>query len=643
MSFKDILLEVRSMRRSAQIRNETDPNKVAAILEDLVKESVHLQSGGDKNFQKKSMAELKQIRRDLVAGQINAGDATGKMTVVYSSVIDSLSKIEADSTKSFQAYEKAASSLKSSIPSTDTLVSALMTANPLLGYGVKMVRDLARNGEETRKRAKVEAAKKLAVLRGQEKYLQEQFEIAQAEAEVVEQKAENAETEKKASGRKERSDKGVARNGPYKEVLTAIQSDIKELLNIWKDDPITTVDEAINELTQQTVENTKDQIAAAEELEDRRERAEAIDENKSIDTSENPIQIVDPVNANAVHEKKDDGGILGGIMKGIGSLLLSGFAGLFAAGGIFAAGGLLATMIKPFTGLIKFFTGIGSVALKLASKLALPVAVLSAIYDFFDAFFNASEFLNKPDSQIDIADRISLGIANIITGIVGMFDSLLELFGIDLIDTEGLTKKIYDFFWGFPDMVMKMLDDATAFITDIYGQVVESLKGQVDDVKSGLVDAYTDVVDRIMSVFNSITTTFKSVVETIEKKFSEWKQTISNIPGIGQLFSSDPTEPIQLDPLAVEQASQDLKDMTSSTNLLRLNEGVATMVPLETGSGAASTGVQRAEQQTQIPMKAPVMVNAPTSTVNNINQGGGAKSSNTSNQNHKFRRVADRT
>ena len=99
MSFKDILLEVRSMRRSAQLRNETDPNKVANILEDLVKEAVHLQSGGDKNFQKKSMAELKQIRRDLLAGQINAGDKTAKLSVVYSSVIDSLTKVEADNSK----------------------------------------------------------------------------------------------------------------------------------------------------------------------------------------------------------------------------------------------------------------------------------------------------------------------------------------------------------------------------------------------------------------------------------------------------------------------------------------------------------------------------------------------------------------
>ncbi|MNP26848.1 hypothetical protein D3C76_1197250 [compost metagenome] len=188
---------------------------------------------------------------------------------------------------------------------------------------------------------------------------------------------------------------------------------------------------------------------------------------------------------------------------------------------------------------------------------------------------------------------------------------------------------------------MSFIEKSQEYVTGIYDEVVASLANQVTDVKTGFVDAYTGIVDKIMGIFTSITDTFKSVVVAIEKKFDEWKQTISNIPGIGQLFSSEPTEPIQLDPVAVDKASQDLKDMTSSTNLLRLNEGVATMVPLETGSGAASQGVQRAEQQTQIPMKAPVMVNAPQSTVNNINQGGGQKTSNTGNQNHKFRRLAD--
>lgn len=642
MSFKDILLEVRSMRRSAQLRNETDPTKVANILEDLVKEAVHLQSGGDKNFQKKSMAELKQIRRDLLAGQINAGSQTAKMSVVYSSVIDSLNKVEADSSKGIQAYEKTAKALKGSIPSTDTLVSALMTANPLLGYGVKMVRDLMRNGDETRKRNKVEAAKKLAVLRGQEAYLEEQFKIAQAEEEVIEQKSENAEQEKVASNRKERSDKGVSRSGPYKEVLTEIQGDIKELLNIWKDDPITSVDDAIRELTAQSIENTKDLISAETELEDRRERAELLDENKSVDTTEPALTPVDTLSTHATNEKKEaEGGLLSTIMGGLGKLILGTFAGLLGAGGLIAGGGLLATMFKPIGNLVKFFAGIGKVALKVVGKLALPVAVIMSIYDFFDAFFNASEYLNKLDSQISIQERISLGIANVISSIVGVFDTVLEMFGIDMIDTDGLTKKIHDFFQGFPEMVMNFINKAQEYITGIYGEVVASLENQVKDVKSGFVDAYTGIVDKIMGIFTSISETFKTVVESIEKKFAEWKQTISNIPGVGQLFSTDPTEPIQLDPVAVDKASQDLKDMTSSTNLLRLNEGVATMVPLETGSGAASQGVQRAEQQTRIPMAAPVMVNAPQSTVTNINQGGAAKSTNTGNTNHKFRRLAD--
>ena len=649
MSFKDILLDLRSMRRSNALRNETDPTKVANILEDLIKESIHLQHGGDKGFQRKSMAELKQIRRDLVAGQINAGDKTGKMTVVYSSVIDALSKAEQEGSKGMQVYEKTAESLRKSIPTTDTLISALMTANPLMGYGVKMVRDMSRSSAESSRRAKLEAAKKIALLRDQKAFLDEQFKAAEQAEQLAEETAKATEDGQKKKDKADKKRKGSNQYTVQREILESIDREIKMLVDIWSDEPVSRIEEAIKELSMQQSEEAEKTRIANEEAAEKSRRDGKLDNMGDTDTTTAPTPIPDQLDTHGVRdpEHTNGGGLLSSIMGSIGKMFLTGIGGLFAAGGLLAAGGILATLLKPIKGIINFFTSIGKVALKLAGKLALPVTVIMAIYDFFDAFFNASEYLGKADSQISMGERISLGIANVIASIVGIFDDVLELFGVDLINTEGLTKKIHEFFMGFPDMVMKMINDATTYVTDMYGEVVASLKGQVEDVKSGLIDAYTGVVDKIMGIFDSITSTFKTVIETIEKKFSEWKQTISNIPGIGPLFSSDPTEPLKLDPAAIDQASQDLKDMTSSTNLLRVNEGVATMVPLSpqeqpTGSQAASANVQRAERQSQAQAASPVMVNAPQTTVNNINQGGGQKSTNTSNQNHKFRRMADR-
>lgn len=660
MSFKDILLDLRSMRRSTAIRNEDDPDKVAKILESIIKESIHVQNGGDKGFQRKSMAELKQIRRDLVAGQINAGAKTGQMTAIYSSVIDALSKVESEGSKGIQAYEKTAETLRKSIPSSDSLVSALMTANPLMGYGVKMIRDMTRSSAESRQRAKLEAAKKIALLREQEAFLAEQFKAAEEAAQNNEEATEaviDGEKERTKADKKKRS--GTNQHTLNREILESIDREIKMLVDIWSDEPVDRIEESIKELTRQQAEEAEKTRLANIEAAEKVRREEELNRMDDVDTTLPPTPLPDVVDTSAVRDPDHTGGgLLSGLIGSIGKMFLAGFGSLFAAGGLLAAGGILATMLKPITGMIKFFAGIGKVAVKLAGKLLLPVAVITAIYDFFDAFFNASEWLNKPDNQISMTERISLGIANVIASIVGIFDSVLELFGIDMIDTTTLTKTIHDFFMGFPDMVMNFIHSATTYMTDLYGNVIESIKTKFDEAKKTVADAFTGVVDQVMGIFESITSTFKSVVEGIEKKFAEWKQTISDIPGIGPLFSSEPNEPIQLDQAAVDQASQDLKDLTSSTNLLRVNEGVATMVPLEptssltmqqggtpTGSKAASTGVQRAELQTKPQAAPPVMINAPQTTVNNINQGGsaGAKTTNTSNQNHKFRRLADGT
>lgn len=644
MSFKDILLQVRSMRRSDQIRNETDPDKVANILENLIKESIHLQNGGDKSFQKRSMAELRQIRQDLVAGQINAGARNTELTVVYSSVIDALSKMEETDSKGFKVYDKTASSLRKSIPSSDTLISALMTANPLMGYGVKMARDLIQSGSDSRKRSKEEDAKKLKLLREQEAYLREQFKNAEDAARAADAEAEDAKKDNDDS-KKDTTGKPEFESDLYMDILQSIEKEIQMLVDIWNGEPIDRISDSIDELTRQSNENAQNAIDAARELEEKKARDAEIERLRRIDTTGAPTPIPDDINDNGVREDPAKGGLLKTILGGVGSLLVGtlmsivgGLAGILAA---FTGGAILSTLLKPFKLMLGFIVGIGKMALKLGGRIALPAAIIMSIYDFFDAFFNASKILEKNDSKISIGERISVGIANVLAGITGMFDSVLELFGVDLIDTDGLTKKIHDFFWGFPDMVMKMIDSTWAYTKQIYDDVLTSLDGQVKDVKEGLIAAYTGVVNKVMGVFESITSTFKSVIETIEMKFREWKKTIQNIPGVGSLFNTDSTTEIKLDEVAIDKASTDLKEMTSSTNLLRMNEGVATMIPLETASSTAATGVQRAEQKTQVPMQAPVMVNAPTSTVNNINQGGGQQHTNTSNQNHKFRRVAD--
>lgn len=703
MAFKDILLDVRSMRRSVKIRDETDPNKVSDILEQIIKESIHLQNAGDKGFQKKSLNELKQIRRDLVAGQINAGSKTGQMTAVYSGVIDSIEKMEQNQAKGFDAYDKTAGALKNSIPSSDSLISALMTANPIVGYGVKLVRDLSRSSQDSRREAAKEAAKKLALLKGQEAYLEEQFKKLKEDEKkepLVEvpddkEKVTPVDGEPKVVIVDEDGKDTSASPDLYDDILHEIRDDIKELVAIWSDDPVGNLDKAANDddietksldqltristaiedMNAQSIENSADQINASEKIEADRERDNDLERVRNADTSGSPLNPLDHVSTNAVGQPEEKGfmsGALGGILRLLGGVVMGivgGLGGLLAA---FATGGILTTLLKPFTAVLKFIGSIGRLAVSLGTKILLPLAVIKSIYDFFDAFFNADAFLKKNDSQISIGERISLGFANVVAKLAGLVDDLFELFDIDLFDQEGLTVKIHEFFMGVPKMVTDfldkmwtsvtgvytqvmafindipnkvtgMIDQLTSLVTGVYDDAVAAVRGKIDEIKKNLVESYEGIIEKVTGVFTSISDTFTSVIGAIESKLKDWKKSISNIPGLGSLFTSDDSPEIKLDENEINKASNDLKELTSSTNLLRLNDGVATMVPLETASGNAATGVQRAEQ-TQAAPKPSMMLNAPTNTtVNNVNNSTPAVSSNTGNQNHKFRRIADGT
>lgn len=675
MSFQSILLNVRAMRRSVNIRNESDPDKVADILEQVVKESIHLQNAGDKGFQKKSIEELRQIRRDLVSGQINAGSKTDQMVGVYSSVIDAIDNMEKKTEGQYAAYENTASAIKKSIPSTDSLISALMTANPLVGYGVKMMRDLSRSNAERKKEQQAEAKRRIALLKEQEALLTAQFEQLKRESEltpvndpVIDDKPEPASPEQPDDQKpKAKPEKRNGRSGIYHAVLEEIRDEIRKLESYWApsdtsrvdaandpkfdqnaelSDKLDDVTEAITELTRQSVENTDDLIRAEEELEDRRDRDDKLERMRDSSTNNDPVPLLDQVKSKGKTDPDKEGGllsgILGGAMRSLAGVVLGvvgGFSGILAA---FAAGGILSTMLKPFTAVVKFIGGVGRLALSLGTKLLLPVAVIKSIYDFFDAFFNADQFLKKNDNQISIKERISLGFANVFAKLTEMIDYVLNLFGLDVIDTDGLTVKIHEFFMGFPKMVTDMIEWLKTTTVDIYNSAIASVTEKYKDIKSSVVESFTKIVDDAFAIFNSLKDTFTMVITSIENKLSEWKRSLSNVPGIGKLFKSDDDNKIQVDQAAMAKASADLKEMTSSTNLLRLNEGVATMIPLDSQSTAASQGFQRAEQKVATPTQVPMQINAPRTTVNNINQGGGAhQSTNTGNPHAKFRRVAD--
>lgn len=183
MALSNAILDVRNMKRSLTLRQEPDQAKIVEVLEQILKDAVVSQASGSRTFQKKAYEEMVQIRKDLLARQINAGASQEAMVGIYSHMIDQMNRMQSENAHSSKAFDQAIGELGRSIPSVDTFISALMTANPLLGYGVKVIRDISRSSKAYSDARKREAKEKMEQLKAQESFIEKQLkELALKEA-----------------------------------------------------------------------------------------------------------------------------------------------------------------------------------------------------------------------------------------------------------------------------------------------------------------------------------------------------------------------------------------------------------------------------------------------------------------------------
>lgn len=471
MAFRDTILDVRNMRRSIQLRGIEDPKEVTALLEKVLRDAVIAQASGSRTFERKAFNELNQIRQDLVAGQINAGASKDSMVGIYSHLLDQMNSMREDGKKTSSLADNAFERLSSSIPSADTFISALMTANPLVGYGVKIARDIMRSTKAGAANQKAEKAKRLAILKEQEKYIEEQLKAKEEEV--------------KAGG-----DVDSLANETYGKLLEDIRNEIAELRKQLSGDGLNPdgappvidpgekkvinslddIDRAIKEQFRQDKELTADEIEAMHDqaiLEDRQRKLDRLRGD-------------DPVPPDLIPGPDDlgpDAGGKGGFLK-----LLEGFMSPIMM--------LLRTSLIAFAG--------AAVGL-FATMVAIPALIGTAIYKFLDGFFNAEEIIGKASEDITMLDRVKAGVANIWGTILKIVDWVTNLFGFDFFDSTDMEKKIYG-----------ALDDGQKKITETFNNIVEYGKEKLKSIEETIQKIYDDV-------FGLFTTSSKFLTDKYEK------------------------------------------------------------------------------------------------------------------------------
>lgn len=122
---------------------------------------------------------------------------------------------------------------------------------------------------------------------------------------------------------------------------------------------------------------------------------------------------------------------------------------------------------------------------KLAKGIPLVgqvIAAAFAVYDFFDGFMNAGDFLGKAEEATTLWDKISVGVGSLVGGLVGIVDSITGLFGFET-DVGGYVKEKISFFLAdIPKKVGKLFDTIMEPIQSFFDGLPDGLKKAIKQV-----------------------------------------------------------------------------------------------------------------------------------------------------------------
>jgi hypothetical protein len=488
-NLKRTLMDIRKMRRSVKMRAENDPEIVSQTLETILQEAIALSTSGDGTMSRAAIKELKQVRRSLIAQQIDAGDNTAKYLGSFSAVLDTIdqtaAEVENNASSERNNYRE---SLTDSLPSSDTMIAAIMTANPILGYSMKMTRDLIgsskRSSEKRKSREKEEADLRKSRLEEQRLVLEEQLETEEMKRTELEDAS---------------SDDIVIPPTPeydtYKAILEEIKSEIHKLNVIWGDSSDVTEDirdESRNTITR--LEQIRDEDAKQNDLVRQRDNVAGLRGVEADFEGGSPSDTIDSLVGGSGSDAGNSSSMLGGLF-----------------------GGGLAAFMAPISSIFGVIKKVGSLFLKLG-KGSLILAAVVGIYDFVDGIMRAGEILGL--DNVDWKDRVKVGVANILSGLLAPINWITStFFGFDMMggkSRDEMTKQYFEFFDNFVDNMIGMAkwignsildtfsswtEKGTDFVGDLAMQAFAPIKELIENIKNYIKDKILELTTKLTPDF----------------------------------------------------------------------------------------------------------------------------------------------
>ena len=466
-------MDVRKARRAMRLRGEVDPDVVARSLESILREVIATRAADPNgSLGKAALNELENIRSDLIAQQIDAGKKSGLLVGKYSLVIDELKSVdqnaEGDSfaKEGMDSVKSALGSIADSIPSAQTITSALITANPFLGYGAKIITDLLSSSKDRKSALKQQRERQKRILQDQAKALEEQLDNLDQEKDVLEQQEDINESEMNDSGECEQD---CTQDEIIVSLLEDVRSEMNKLYLVWADeDDIEKKDIAIedggseviegddigttstDDLLQQMIDQQEESNQMLERIHDDGEELADLERSRNdlLEFSDREGELEGSaaglVPDFGMNEKSDSGGLSAlealGLSRfapmagvGVGSFLGTAIGNMFGGIGTFLKG-IATSLFSIVTAVFNPITKLAPILGRFVSKVArfgLIVEAIMTVISFGDGFINAANILNKEENELTISDRLTAASASVVAHFMNLADWVVERFGED--------------------------------------------------------------------------------------------------------------------------------------------------------------------------------------------------------------------
>jgi hypothetical protein len=490
------------MKRAIDLRAAENDNDVKAIIKKMVESAIVAQTSNKPRLMMRSIEELNQTVRDLVNRNISVSEKTKK------NMVRKLTNLSDDLTKELESGGGASSGgggagLANVLPSFDNITSAIMTASPILGYGARLLQTVGEGASNHNARnARRSQQERDGQIRAND--------ILDDDEDTV-------------SG-------GGGSVSDSEKYLESILDQLVTLNSIWGDG------------TTETNRKLSELVRVEEEV---KEEQRLLREQNEYDNIE-------------AQRRQDAGGERGGSPSPTGDPESDSMLNSILGGGM---GGAIMAAVTGIAGFFGPILAASSTIAGLAAKVAIIPAVIYAIYEFIEGFFNAGEILGLGESEVTISDRIAAGIGSVVDGFLSMINSIVSTvmgwFGMDIDFMPENSKQIisnsikgmFDFYKGIFNDVLSLFgfgpDQEQSLLDGVKGiaKSVLSIPLALFNMVTGFfgIDAITfedignKVTEGINTVISKVTGFVSSIFDSIVKFFTD---NIPSFEGAGEFLSS---------------------------------------------------------------------------------------------------------